>query len=157
MMHFRPRLSLLALSVLTCAHAATAQQIDGTNAERILTLLQTVDPALEIGTDNVGDPLITGTLDGASYSIFFYGCSGGRYCTQIQYQAGMDIESGLSLEKANAWNRDMRYASTFLDDEMDPFLQMDVLLDHGVSEATLLETYTTWRASLEEFLGFIDW
>ncbi len=149
---------VLTPSALVCAMALPAQaDIDATNPQLLMDLMAAHGQELTLGADDVGDPKITGTLRGVDYTVFFYGCSGGRYCTNIQYRVGFDLDDGLTLDRANTWNRDERWASTYLDEDSDPHLQMDVHFGTGMEDDTFLESYTIWLDTMDSFMDYIDW
>ncbi len=112
----------------------------------------------ELTTDDQGDPKIKSSASGSNFSIFFYGCNDGSDCTSIQFSAGFDMDNGTTLTVANEWNAHKRYGQVYLDEENDPFLEMDVNLDGGgVSEETFRDTVGIWDKMLAEFQQHIDW
>lgn len=138
--------------------AAFAQaQVDASDPAVLADLLQTEGYKVEITKDSVGDPLLKGKLNGTSYDIFFYDCTDNANCRTIQFQAGYDLTNGMSLARANQWNSDMRYAAAHLDDEMDPFLQMDMNIDYGVSAENFVDNFEMWSNVLGKFEEFINW
>ena len=148
---------VLCAAAMAVAIPAAAQVLDATDANRLLSLVQAENASAALSTDSVGDPKITADLGGVTYSLFFYGCSDGRYCRSVQFQVGLDMAEGLAPDTANQWNRERRFASAFLDDDSDPFLQMDVILEYGMSEANFTEALRLWEGSLTDFMEFVDW
>ena len=67
------------------------------------------------------------------------------------------MADGMTAEQALGWSRDQRFTSVYLDDEQDPFLQMDMNIDGGVSEANFTDNLEIWRSSLSAFKDYIDW
>jgi hypothetical protein len=53
------------------------------------------------------------------------------------------------------WNADKRFASAYLDDESDPFLQMDVNTEGGITRENFESTFDLWQSLKGEFEGFI--
>ncbi|MGB0823154.1 MAG: YbjN domain-containing protein, partial [Alphaproteobacteria bacterium] len=80
-----------------------------------------------------------------------------RDCNSVSLSSGFDLADGLSVERANAFNYEWRWASVELDEENDPFLRMDINLIYGVSEDNFRDSFDTWRIVLEKFVTFIDW
>jgi hypothetical protein len=109
----------------------------------------------EIGKDSGGDPKITSGMDGTNFTVWFYGCKDGR-CTQVQYEAGFDLKSGLSLAKINLWNRENRFGAGHLDDENDPYIQYDIDFEHGATTEAIANTIDVWASLLPDFKKFID-
>ena len=137
--------------------AAAQSQVDASDANALANLLKAEGYQLDITTDKVGDPLLKGKLDGTNYDIFFYDCTNNANCRTIQFQVGYDMTNGMSLQRANQWNSDMRYATVHLDNEMDPFLQMDLNIDYGVSSENFVDNFKMWSNVLGQFEDFIDW
>jgi len=131
----------------------------GVTGADVVKMLQDKGYRAELTTDSTGDPLVQSSADGSNFSIYFYGCEGEpARCDSIQFVAAFDVEGeGMSLEDANTWNREHRFGRVYLDDEKDPFLEMDVDVEYGfTTEAmgTNLETWTTVLPSFKEFIGF---
>ncbi|NDD30927.1 MAG: YbjN domain-containing protein [Proteobacteria bacterium] len=53
-----------------------------------------------------------------------------------------------SLEKINAWNREMRFSTAFLDADGDPCLELDLDLEGGVTVARVKDYLKTCRQSI---------
>ena len=148
---------LAALSLVLAGDAALAQSLDASDATRLHAIVKACNASAELTKDDVGDPKLRVEAHGVTYSVFFYGCSAGRYCRTLQFQVGLDLDSGLAAEEANRWNRERRFASTYLDDENDPFLQMDLIMEYAMTEENFREAVRVWEASLADFLEFVDW
>ena len=58
--------------------------IDATMPDKILEIAKGFGTA-SLDKDNVGDPRITGRIDGQKYTIHFYGCLNGKDCDDIQF------------------------------------------------------------------------
>jgi hypothetical protein len=100
--------------------------------------------------DSEGDPKISGRINGIKYGIYFYGCTEGKDCTDIQFATGW---SGAKVEmsKVNDWNRTKRYGKAYLDKENDPMLELPVNLSYGVSPKNLDSTFEWWGAIVKSF------
>lgn len=135
--------------------ASAAQTVDAENPDAILNIARGYGAAT-LEKDNQGDPKITGRIDGSKYGIFFYGCSSGAKCDDIQFAAAWAGKK-VSLEDINKWNRDKRFGRAYLDRDNDPVLEMDVNVDHGVTKANLDDTFDYWvkvmKAFKKEVLG----
>ncbi|MGH1413890.1 MAG: YbjN domain-containing protein [Pelagimonas sp.] len=149
---------LISAGFLMLPLAASAQSmVDASDANTLANLLKAEGYQVEVTTDKVGDPLIKGKLDGTNYDLFFYDCTDNANCRTVQFQVGYDMTNGMSLQRANQWNSDMRYATVYLDEEMDPFLQMDLNIDYGVSTTNFVDNFKMWSNVLGQFEDFIDW
>lgn len=144
------RTALPLLALLAVANtAAAAPLIDGTDPQKVLELAKGFGSA-ELETDAAGDPSITGRMEGIKYGIFFYGCTDGRNCSELQLSTGW-TDAEIGLDRLNAWNRDHRYGKAYLDDENDPCLEMTVNLKHGVSRQNLEDTLDWWKVAMTTF------
>lgn len=148
----------LVLSLLVAAPPALAENLMANSPEGIARAMQDFGYRAELTTDSQGDPLIKSAAGGANFSVYFYGCTGGRHCQSIQFSAGFDLENGTTLEVVNDWNARKRFAKSYLDDEQDPYLELDVNLSYsGVTEKNFADTLETWEKLLAEFKTHIDW
>lgn len=148
---------LMSMVALGFSHAASGQLVDATDPFSIMKLIQEDGYQARLETDSTGDPMITGRLGSANWSMYFYGCENNRDCNSVSLSSGFDLADGLSAESANAFNYEWRWASVELDEENDPFLRMDINLIYGVSEDNFRDSFDTWRIVLEKFVTFIDW
>ena len=111
----------------------------------------------EVTTDSTGDPMIRSATDGSNFRILFYNCkSAGPRCVSISFSAGFDLEKGLSYSRINQWNREKRFGRAYLDDEMDPYVEMDVDFERGATIEAVANVIDTWAAVLPVFKNFIN-
>jgi hypothetical protein len=109
-----------------------------------------------IGVDDDGDPKVTSNIDDVHLTVFFYGCDHGRSCQSITFQAAFHVDGGVPLEKINGWNRDKRFLKTWLDKVNDPFCEMDVNAEPGLTPAQLIGYVGLWEDHLAEYKGYMD-
>ncbi|WP_185985166.1 YbjN domain-containing protein [Aureimonas mangrovi] len=130
--------------------AAAQDMVDATNPEIIAELVRGFGSArLSVAGDNT--PMIEGRIEGTAFSIFFYECDEtDANCRSVSFSASWDID-GVSVEMVNAWNRDKRFGRTYVDDEGDPVLEMDVNLYSSVSAANFEDTIDWWRIVMADF------
>lgn len=133
---------------------ADGRLVDGTDPQAILDVALGLGPA-ELGVDNLGDPVVTGQIESIPYTIFFYGCTQGRDCTNLQFTSGW-ITDNFDLNRINAWNREFRFARAWLDDEQDPIVAMDVNLEFGVSRQNFEDTFLVWASILSNFASLVE-
>lgn len=146
-----------ALALASTAQAASHTMISSNDPQGIVDAMRAAGYSATLTTDKSGDPKIKGKLSKSEYSIVFYSCQKAKDCLSIQFSAGYDLNKGLTDSKANEWNYGKRWAKMSLDDEGDPYLQMDVNLRYGVTEETFADTLDVWRMMLEDFEPFIGW
>lgn len=137
------------------APAYSSDLIFGSNVDEIRTIGMRYAFMNERTTDKEGDPLLRGEMDGTQFNIFFYGCDSGTNCKQILFQAGWDLPNGVRPAIINNWNRGNLFGRAFLDDEGDPFVEMPINLDGGMSAELMDDNFDWWRFVLEEFKDHI--
>jgi type 1 fimbria pilin len=131
--------------------------VDATNAQAIAELLQQEGYRAAVGIDNVGDPKIDSSAAGVDFTIYFYGCDNGQNCQSLQFSSGYDLERGTSFQAMNDWNSTQRFGYAYLDNESDPFVNMDVNMSYGISPDNLRDTLAVWEQVLSDFHTHIDW
>lgn len=149
---------LAVLAAMACP--AVAEQtskaakvaITGEDPALIQRLMQDLGYRAQLTKDGRGDPLIRSASMGVNYAIYFYGCKNGTKCSEIQFSAAFDLVDGTSMAVINEWNISRRYGKAYLDEESDPFLDMDVnLWGGGISPATFKDDLEIWNELLVEF------
>lgn len=148
----------LAVAVMAGGAAQAGMLPDGgVTAAEMAAALQAKGLAAEITTDSEGDPMIKSGVDGSSFRVLFYNCSKAKRCGEIAYMAAFDLDKGTSFGAMNTWNRKHRFGRAYLDDEMDPYLLMDVDFEHGATSEAVENSVRTWASILPVFKQHIDW
>lgn len=153
--------SSIVLTAAVClAAAATASAgllpDGGVTAQEVAAGLLEKGYKAEITTDSTGDPKVMSAADGSNVSIYFYGCKGeGPRCNSIQFVSAFDLDDGMSLSRINLWNRENRFGRAYLDDENDPYVEMDVDVEHGFTTESLATWIDTWTQVLPRFKSYI--
>ena len=144
----------VTLSMALVAVPAWGEElVDATNPERILEIAKGFGSA-SLQKDSQGDPQIIGRIEGNKYALFFYGCSAGKDCDDIQFSAGWtDVKP--SLKKVNAWNAKHRFGRVYIDDVGDAMIDMSINIDYGVTVANLEDTFNWWSRVMEEFEEYV--
>lgn len=146
-------LIFLALAALFQPWPAQAQVIGDPGAIRLMMLDSGLTASL--GTDPEGDPIIKSRIDDTAFSVYFYHCE--KICASMQFSAGFDLDQPMPVEQVNQWNRDRRFGKVYLDDDGDPFVEMDIgLAGDGIGRKNFKDALDTWRIVLSEFRDFID-
>ena len=145
-------------AVALLAATTNAQAIDATDATAVLKAMQEFGFAATLETDSQGDPLIVSKISKSQFRVFFFGCNNNTNCTSIHFRAGYDLEKPISALVVNEWNRQKRFGKAYIDDEGDPFLEMDVnMAFDGLGDENFQDTLDWWRVVVEGFEEFIDW
>jgi hypothetical protein len=150
----------LAVAAILFAHAVpgSAQMVRAQDPQSLVGALQAAGYSAKLGTDRIGDPMITSGVSGTTFQIYFYNCTDNKDCATVQFHAGFDLRNPVDLPKINEWNRTKRFARAFLDKENDPILEMDVDLDDGgLSSALFIDNIEFWAAILGDFERYIGY
>lgn len=150
-----------ALLATAFAGAATAETtlLSAANPAALVSIIQALGFQAQLDKDNVGDPLIRSSSSGVNFNIYFYGCKKNKQCQSLQFLAGYDLGEGTTLPALNEWNKEKRFASAYLDAENDPFLQMDLNTEGGMTQENFEKTFGLWQSLKGEFenhIGFHD-
>lgn len=146
----------LLAALLALPPAAAPAQVVGDPG--VIGLLMT-DHGLRVAEDvnPDGTPELHSRMDGIRFRVLFYGCDP-RPCQTVQFTTGFDLARPMTLARINDWNRDRRFGKAFLDDEGDPFVEMDVnLYGEGIGRRTFDDTLDLWRQVLGDFRDHIGW
>lgn len=148
----------LTLSTALLANPTLATPIpdQGLTLEQVAKWLQSEGYRAEIVAKD-GKRHINSATEGVSFSIFLDDCLTDGQCQSIQFDAGFDLKDGLTLARANEWNRTKRWAWISLDEENDPFLDMCVSLAPGSSFEALEDSLGVWSMMVVEAKTFIGW
>jgi len=144
-------IALAAVAAFAAAPAG-AQMVRAQDPQSVVSALRSGGYAAKLGTDKVGDPMITSGASGTTFQIFFYNCTNHRACATVQFHAGYDLKSSPGLESINEWNRSQRFGRAYLDKEGDPIVEMDIDLDDGgLSRALFIDNMEFWTSLLAKF------
>jgi hypothetical protein len=158
------RLKVLTLAaasafVLLAAFEAGAQElVDATDPEKLVAVIQELGYRALLDVDNIGDPVIKSSVGGTDFSILFFGCDEQNHdqCKLLLFKVGYDLDEGTTVDNVNEWNESRVVGRAYLDDEMDPWLEMAVNMDGGVSRRNFEDTFDWWEVSIEDFESHID-
>ena len=130
----------------------------GQDPSSVARALTATGRTAKLGTDGVGDPMITSALNGTNYQLFFYNCTNHRDCATVQFHSGYHLTTPVSLQTINEWNRSQRFGRAYLDKESDPILEMDVDLDDGgVIPLLFIDNVEFWESILPKFENHIGY
>jgi hypothetical protein len=146
------KLAAIAALALPWAAPAGAQMVKAQDPQSLVRALQGGGYSAKLGTDKVGDPMITSGSSGTTFQVFFYNCTAHKACATVQFHAGYDFDKPLPLDKINEWNSSERFGRAYLDKESDPILEMDLDLDDGgLSTALFIDNVQFWTSVLTAF------
>ncbi|WP_291440262.1 YbjN domain-containing protein [Desulfovibrio sp.] len=141
----------LALSLwLTCIFAtgavAGSDIITASDHAKILEIAKGFGSA-ELTTTSKGTPIIQGRMDSIKYAIWFSGCTDGKNCSALQF-IGMWKTENFPMAEVNKWNAQKVYTRTYLDNDLDLTMEMDVFMRYGMTKKNLEEIFDLWKTSL---------
>lgn len=155
----RPILALLLAVPVALPPGPTSAQglppggiVTGLDVERIGQILAAHGPA-RLRTDPLDNsPWIRAEHDGLIHTLAFRDCDDrGANCTSVQFRAWWHSEGAHSLEAMNAWNRERRFGTAWLDHGGNATLSFDVNLAGGVTAVNFDDTLQWWLAALDAF------
>lgn len=138
------------------AHAQGQTIVSAEDPAELVSIIQDLGFQAKLEIDNVGDPVIRSSSSGVDFSVYFYDCKNNKRCKSLHFTSGYDLPEGASLDAMQQWNADKRFASAYLDEEADPFLQMDVNTDGGVTQENFEKSFQLWQSLKGEFEEFIE-
>jgi hypothetical protein len=146
---------VLGLAVSAGAQAQTI--VSAENPDALIDIIQGLGFQAKLEKDDIGDPVIRSSSGGVDFRIYFYECKNNKRCKSLHFSVGYDLADGSSLDAVQAWNADKRFASAYLDADSDPFLQMDINTDGGITQQNFENSFELWQSLKGEFEQFIDW
>ena len=137
--------------------ALTGGLVDATSPQVLVSLMQQAGYRAVLSSTNDGSPSIESSAAGANFYIYFYGCDGGQGCLSLQFESGYDLPDGATLGTINNWNSTKRFAYAYLDNENEPYLNMDLNMSYGTSEQNFLDSLSLWDTQMADFQSHINW
>jgi len=145
-----------ALAALAVPATASAQNVTPTRPAAIQALLLEEGYRAKLGTDDVGDPMITSATAGYEFDIMFYDCTDNAACKSIQFYIGLSDPDNGSVEEMNVWNSENRYTRAYLDEDGDAILRMDVSMPgDGVSREVFMEKLSLWATLMSSYIDYV--
>ncbi len=149
------RAATLAACILTSA--AAAQTVDPAKPTSVAIALETLGYAATLDTDSVGDPRIKFTVNGINTTVFFYGCTDGQACKEIQFVASLALDKPVDVGVMNEWNDGKIAGNASLDPEGNVNFRFLLVMDGGVSQQVMDRALLRWEQALEDFTKLIGW
>lgn len=152
---------LIASAIAAASFATTAIAQDAVMAEdpaSITAVLFDEGIASKVDTDSYGDPMVQFRKNDRQFTIFFYNCTDGAACSNIQFYIGYQTDGEVGVDVINDLNNENRFVTGAIDDEDDAVFTMDVLTgDYGLSPddfGLLLDLFVESAAEFEERVGW---
>lgn len=99
--------------------------------EKLAEILTSAGYDSQVGSDQYGKYLST-NMSGFTVLVFPYDCQN-TGCSSMQFWTGFGADPSLTVEFANAWNTQWRFAKANVDSNGNFSLSQDVYFDGGVT------------------------
>jgi hypothetical protein len=143
---------------LVLVQPVSAQTVDAAVPQSVVAAMQDWGMAAKLGATDAGRAVIDSKLNGINFSVHFYSCDDAEAnCESVSLEAVFTLNEGFTVDQANAWNSDNRFASAYRRDDGAAVLYYDVNLYGGVSAANFESTLGWWDHTLTAFKEHIDW
>ncbi len=159
-----PAAAAAIVLIASGAPGQAATLYESLSPKQMLVLLETEKGSAELDEgDGDGDTTVEGRVDGINYSIYFYECDGKEFtaaagpnskCLGFEYRAYFSDYTN-DTDTVNAWNNEYHYGSLWRDDDGDLALQLNVIVEGGITDANIRTTFAWWRAVVESFEDFM--
>lgn len=139
--------------------AAAQDAVRAENPASITSVLFDRGMASKVDVDSYGDPMIQFRSADRQYTIFFYNCTDGANCTNIQFYVGYETNGDVGTDVVNAMNQENRFANAAIDAENDVVITLDILTGgNGITAedfGLLLDLFIETVAGFEERVGWV--
>ena len=129
----------VAVSLFLAVPGASAQVFDKITSAQLEGIVK--DEGYSSTTNADGDLILK--IEGNKALIFRY-----KDGHSIQFRASFS-GTNATLKKVNEWNKSKRFSRTYLDDEGDPVLELDLEFDGGITKARVADFLKTCTRSLD--------
>jgi hypothetical protein len=124
--------------------------VSAADPQSVVSSIQAQGYTATLGTDALGDPMVSSEISGLSYNIYFYGCDDAHAnCLWLLFYAGLDLPNGWNQESVMQWHNDQIVGAVTLDEEMDPFLSYFVTTVGGLNQENFTDVVTQWGYALD--------
>jgi len=159
---FRAAAAGIAAALLAAAPART-EVYESISPSQMVALLGAERGTAELNEGET-DTTVVGRVQGANYSIYVYDCDGGEFtapakpdsaCLGFEYRAyftGYPSDS----ETINEFNRSHHYGVLWRDEDGDLALQMNVLVEGGITEKAVRASFIWWQSAIAGLHDFMD-
>jgi len=116
-----------------CLADTTPEVFNSFKPDEVAAILRDAGYRAEVITANNSTRVLTG-MGGWNVNVYFYDCNDSGDCRSLQYRVWLDKMDNYSLNAANKWNHEKRFAKAYLNDNGDIYLEADVLFDRVTKE-----------------------
>lgn len=133
--------------------------VDPADPSTVAAALQDRGYRAEMSEDGAGDPMIISADGGITFAIVFYGCEDNSNCKTLQLAATYGFDEGKqpSAGALHDFDRGHRFTRTYLDEEGDPWIEMDIQVKDGpIERAEFDEALDIFLSNNNRFMDAID-
>ena len=140
------------------AASCPAALICASNPEGIVSSLQAQGfKAVLAKSETTGNPKISSSAAGYSFTMFFYGCADGKECSSLSFSVTFDDDGTNSADLANEWNADKRFSAMSYDaSDKTLTLSYDVTTVGGINQVNFADVVDWWQTMLGQARTFFD-
>lgn len=152
------KLATFALAAAMTAAAAAptmAADITAQDPKTVLDALNQLGYQASLTTAANGVTSIEMKIEGSPTYVDFWNCDDDNTnCRTFMLVYGIDLTDGSTAEKANEWNADTIHGFVYLDKNNDPWLNLTVRTDDGISETVFESIMKIWRTRIGDMRDF---
>lgn len=141
----------LALALFSTSASATDIPGTGLSAADIVSWLKTRGLPGEIITGSDGKVHVRTNINNTISGVYMFDCKNGPACGSIQFSTGWATKGTFNTSDMNRWNRDQRWCRGYFDNVNDPWLEMDVSLESGVTYEGLNDLFAVYQQCMGNF------
>jgi hypothetical protein len=130
--------------------------IDIAQPEVVVQTLQEEGYKAVLNTPKDDQPYIQSAANGSSFTVQFYGCTGGKDCTSLEFYAWYKKTPTFTTDFANRWNSSKRFMSVSIDSDGDLALYQYVSTTGKTTYANFADDIDWWSQMNGELDKFID-
>lgn len=139
---------LVAAGLALAAGAAAAEVVDAADPDSVLAAVRAFGHEARLERDDAGYPIILSRVNGISYGVQFYGCTGTTDCSQLQFAATFDLEPGLTADYVNKHNEAWAIGRISVNGEGDPLFTYFLTTEGGLNEENFRAVMQLWTDAL---------
>ena len=132
--------------------AKEGQIVDGSDPAMLVNIIQDLGYRATLEVDGEGDPLIRSSVGGTQFNLVFYGCSEQHdNCQILLFKAGYELDDKVGMDVINQWNATRLFGRAYLDDVNDPWIELVLNVQGGVTRTQFEKTFEWWETSVGQF------
>jgi hypothetical protein len=98
--------------------------------------------------EKTGNPTVKSAASGYNFTIYFFGCEGGRNCTSLTFATIFEDDGTNTPALANKWNRDNRFSQMAANEDGSMAFTYDVTTVGGLNQKNFADVVDWWQTML---------